>query len=194
MIKPLRLRLCVVRYLIGMKWLATPCPPLPLISGMMGDILGYARARRQAAATTMAAHCDRRHEGLRRVSGRVLQTPDGTCVSRRSARRFSPRCGCGVVDDMREIAPSLAAVALGGGLHSASRRFSWHPHFYRQFFQAVPILRIARSRGSSQTCCGRDAWQVSRQNVFILLRPPTLCVRRSPELKSNACVGAAARH
>jgi hypothetical protein len=75
MIKPLRLRLCVVRYLIGMKWLATPCPPLPLISGMMGDILGYARARRQAAATTMAAHCDRRHEGLRRVSGRVLQTP-----------------------------------------------------------------------------------------------------------------------
>lgn len=80
MIKPLRLRLCVVRYLIEMKWLATPCPPLPLISGMMGDI---ARARRQAATTTMAAHCDRRHEGLRRVT----QWP---CTATTTKRQTAP--------------------------------------------------------------------------------------------------------
>ena len=44
------------------------------------------------------------------------------------------------VNDMREVAPSLVAAGLGGGLAAAlclTPLFLLHPHFYRQFFQHI---------------------------------------------------------
>jgi MFS family permease len=79
------------------------------------------------------------------------------------------------VDGMREIAPSLAAAGLGGGLAAVlclTPLFLAHPYFYRQFFQHVQSAEFL-----DRTAWVSDAWHYSRQSVFILFATvPALCL------------------
>jgi hypothetical protein len=83
------------------------------------------------------------------------------------------------VNDMREIAPSLVAAGLGGGLATAlclTPLFLAHPHFYRQFFQHVQanILNVG-VRGKLAALS--DALQIPQHGVFILIATvPVLCL------------------
>jgi hypothetical protein len=85
------------------------------------------------------------------------------------------------VDNRREIAPSLAAVALGGGLTAAlclTPLFLVHPHFYRQFLQAVQFaISKAWYYSIFFDAAVSDAWHQYRQSAFILFATvPVLCL------------------
>jgi hypothetical protein len=87
------------------------------------------------------------------------------------------------VDDMREIAPSLAAAALGGGLAAALcliPLYLAHPHFYRQFFQFVQSLQLLDNVVLRRLAAVRyDAFY--RHNVFILYATvPVFCLGMVP--------------
>jgi hypothetical protein len=81
-------------------------------------------------------------------------------------------------EDMRNIAPSLVASALGGGLAAALcliPLFLAHPHFYLQFFQAVQsrLPYVVLRRFGVIT----DAWTVLPQSLLILFATvPVLCL------------------
>ena len=81
------------------------------------------------------------------------------------------------VEDMREIASSLAAAALGGGITVAlclTPLFLVHPHFYRQFFQHVQSKELLNFVVLGAVS---DAWHYDRQSVFILFATvPVLCL------------------
>jgi MFS family permease len=79
------------------------------------------------------------------------------------------------VEDMREIAPSLAAAGLGGGLAAVlclTPLFLAHPYFYRQFFQHVQSAGFL-----DRPAWVSDAWYYPLQSVFILFATvPALCL------------------
>ena len=85
------------------------------------------------------------------------------------------------VDNMREIAPSLAAAVLGGGVTAAlclTPLFVVHPQFYQQFFQ---IVQFAIDRAWHNTiffeAAVAAAWHQYRQSAFILFATlPVLCL------------------
>jgi hypothetical protein len=85
------------------------------------------------------------------------------------------------VDTVREIAPSLAAAALGGGLTAAlclTPLFLVHPQFYHQFFQ---IVQFAINRAWDYSiyfeAAASDAWHQYPQSAFILFATlPVLCL------------------
>jgi hypothetical protein len=78
-------------------------------------------------------------------------------------------------NDMREVAPSLVAAGLGGGLAAAlclTPFFLVHPHFYQQFFQSFQFL-VSRC----YSIFSSYAWHSSRPSVFILVATvPVLCL------------------
>ena len=81
------------------------------------------------------------------------------------------------VNDMREVAPSLIAAGLGGGLAAAlclTPFFLLHPHFYQQFLQS---FQVQVSRGWSYSIFSSYAWHSSPQSHFILSATvPVLCL------------------
>jgi hypothetical protein len=85
------------------------------------------------------------------------------------------------VDDMREIAPSLAAAGLGGVLAVAlclTPLFLAHPYFYHQFFQHAQKLDLFLN--DAVVVLGSKfaslAWQVAGQSVFLLYATvPVFC-------------------
>jgi hypothetical protein len=82
------------------------------------------------------------------------------------------------VDDVREIAPSLAVAGLGGGLALALPLFVVDPRFYRYFFQYVQ-LALSKNDPHIEGIAGTlsDAWSYHRQNIFITFATlPVLCL------------------
>jgi hypothetical protein len=82
------------------------------------------------------------------------------------------------VDDIREIAPSLAAAGLGGGLALALPLFLVDPHFYQYFLQYVQLtLREHNDYYEGIAGTLSDAWPFYRQYVFIAFATlPVLCL------------------
>jgi hypothetical protein len=80
------------------------------------------------------------------------------------------------VKNVREIAPSLAAAALGTGLVAAislTPFFLADPHFYHQSFQHLQ----SEIFGWGIASMFGGAWQVSRERVFLLLATlPVFCL------------------
>jgi hypothetical protein len=81
------------------------------------------------------------------------------------------------VDDVREIAPSLAAAGLGGVLALGLPLFLADPHFYRYFSQYVP-LTLSKNDPSIGGIAGTlsFAWPFHRQYIFIMFATlPVFC-------------------
>jgi hypothetical protein len=80
------------------------------------------------------------------------------------------------VDGTRDIALSLAAAGLGGGLATAiclTPLFLGHPHFYRQYFQHAQVTVF----GEGIAWMLGDSWASHRQRVFLLCATvPVLCL------------------
>jgi hypothetical protein len=82
--------------------------------------------------------------------------------------------------DMRNITPSLAATALGGGLAAAlcfAPLFLAHPHFYLQFFEAVQSLKLLDHMVIRRFGAITEAWDVWPQTLLISFATvPVLCL------------------
>jgi hypothetical protein len=81
---------------------------------------------------------------------------------------------------LRNIAHSLAATALGGGLAVAlclTPLFLAHPRFYLQFFQAVQNLELLNDVVFRRFTVITDAWHILPQSLLILFATvPVLCL------------------
>jgi hypothetical protein len=74
------------------------------------------------------------------------------------------------VEDVREIAPSLAVAVLGTGLVVAlclMPLYLAHPHFYLQFVQFFYQVQYEIWNGFAPMLS--HAWRISRQSIFLLL-------------------------
>ena len=100
------------------------------------------------------------------------------------------------VNDMREIAPSLVAAGLGGGLAAAlclTPFFLVHPHFYQQFFQHIQA-QCSVAAGRIQLTAVSHAWHVPRPRVHLVCHGAGSLPRDGNPLAHRAHLGNARPH